>query len=59
MSSGTNRRAAAQPVRMFLSSFRVGDLPDRLLALMRRQGPAVVIANSFDTVVDDDVVELL
>jgi dipeptidase E len=36
-------------VRMYLSSFRVGDHPDRLLALMRRQGPTVVIANSCDT----------
>ena len=34
---------------MYLSSFRVGDHPDRLLALMRRPGPAVVIANSCDT----------
>ena len=36
-------------MRMYLSSFRVGDHPDRLLALMRRPGPAVVIANSCDT----------
>jgi dipeptidase E len=34
---------------MYLSSFRVGDHSDRLLALMRRPGPAVVIANSCDT----------
>ncbi len=36
-------------MRMYLSSFRVGDHPDRLVALMRRPGPAVVIANSCDT----------
>ncbi len=36
-------------MRMYLSSFRVGDHPDRLLALIRRPGPAVVIANSCDT----------
>ena len=36
-------------MRMYLSSFRVGDHPDRLLALMHRPGPAVVIANACDT----------
>jgi dipeptidase E len=35
-------------MRLYLSSFRLGDQPDRLLALMRRPGPVAVIPNAID-----------
>lgn len=35
-------------MRLYLSSFRIGDHPDRLLGLLDRPGPAVVIANAMD-----------
>ena len=35
-------------MRMYLSSFRMGDHPERLVALLDRAGPAAVIANAID-----------
>ena len=40
-------------MRLYLSSFRVGDCPERLTALMRRPGPVAVIANSMDAAPPD------
>ncbi|MCO6007632.1 peptidase E [Actinoallomurus purpureus] len=43
-------------MRMYLSSFRVGDHPDRLLALLDGSGPAdiAVIANAVDAQPEDE-----
>jgi len=38
---------------MFLSSFRIGDHPERLVALVNPPGPAAVIANALDADPDD------
>lgn len=35
-------------MRMYLSSYRLGDHPERLLALLHAGGPAAVIANALD-----------
>ena len=35
-------------MRMYLSSFRMGDHPERLVALLDPRGPAAVIANAID-----------
>lgn len=35
-------------MRLYLSSFRLGERPERLLALLRRPGPALVVANACD-----------
>ena len=35
-------------MRMYLSSFRMGDHPERLIALLDPPGPAAVIANAID-----------
>ncbi len=40
-------------MRMYLSSFRMGDRPERLVELLDGPGPAVVIANAIDGVPDD------
>jgi dipeptidase E len=40
-------------MRMYLSSFRLGDHPERLLALLDPPGPAAVIANAMDADPDD------
>ncbi|GAA3316680.1 hypothetical protein [Nonomuraea dietziae] len=43
-------------MRMYLSSFRMGDRPDQLLALLDRQGSAevAVIANAMDAQPEDE-----
>jgi dipeptidase E len=41
-------------VRMYLSSFRMGDHPERLLALLGHAGSAAVIANAMDGQRDED-----
>jgi dipeptidase E len=41
-------------VRLYLSSFRVGDHPERLLAIRRSDRPVAVIANSIDGAGPDD-----
>jgi dipeptidase E len=35
-------------VRLYLSSFRLGDRPDRMLALLTGDGPVAVVANAMD-----------
>jgi dipeptidase E len=40
-------------MRMYLSSFRMGDRPDRLVELLDAPGPAAVIANAIDGASDD------
>lgn len=42
-------------MRMYLSSYRLGDHPERLTALLRTPGPAAVIANAMDAVPDRGV----
>jgi dipeptidase E len=41
-------------VRLYLSSFRVGDHPDRLLGLRHGHGPVAVVANGIDGASSDD-----
>jgi dipeptidase E len=40
-------------MRMYLSSFRMGDHPERLVELLDDPGPVVVIANAIDGAADD------
>jgi dipeptidase E len=40
-------------MRMYLSSFRMGDHPERLVALLDEPGPAAVVANAIDNAPDD------
>ncbi len=40
-------------MRLYLSSFRIGDRPDLLLAMLRTERPVAVIANSIDGAPDD------
>ena len=40
-------------MRMYLSSFRLGDHPERLVALLDQPGPAAVVANAIDDAPDD------
>jgi dipeptidase E len=47
------RVRGCRPVRMYLSSFRVGDHPERLLGLMGSGRHIAVIANALDGGVDD------
>jgi dipeptidase E len=44
-------------MRLYLSSFRMGDHPERLLALLDGFGPAAVIANATDGYPDGDRTE--
>ena len=41
-------------MRMYLSSFRMGDHPERLVELLDPPEPAAVIANAIDGASDDD-----
>lgn len=42
------RLAGSRPVRMYLSSFRLGDRPELLLELLSGEGPVAVVANAMD-----------
>ena len=40
-------------MRMYLSSFRLGDRPERMLGLLTGEGPVAVVANAMDAAPSD------